>query len=83
MLSYLTTLNLAMFLREDAPVCSENETDRQVVVVVAAWKHSGFYAKIISSMNWITHYIMCIVQSRRLESCGNPWIENTRHRIPE
>ena len=28
MLFYLTTLNLAKFLREDAPVCSENETDR-------------------------------------------------------
>ena len=39
-----------------------------------------FYAKTISSMDWIAHYIMCIVQSRRLESCGNPWIENTRWR---
>ena len=31
MLFYLTTLNLARFLQEDAPALKENETDRQVV----------------------------------------------------
>ena len=45
MLFYLTTLNLAKFLREDAPVCSENEADRQVVAAVDAWKHSDFLCK--------------------------------------
>ena len=45
MLFYLTTLNLAKFLREDAPVSSENEADRQVVVAVDAWKHSDFLCK--------------------------------------
>ena len=45
MLFYLTTLNLAKFLCEDAPVCSENEANRQVVVVVDAWKHSDFLCK--------------------------------------
>ena len=45
MLSYLTTLNLAKFLREDTPVCSENEVDRQVVAAVDAWKHSDFLYK--------------------------------------
>ena len=45
MLFYLTTLNLAKFLRADAPVCSENEVDRQVVVAVDAWKHSDFLSK--------------------------------------
>ena len=45
MLFYLTTFNLAKFLREDAPVCSENEADRQVVVAVDAWKHSDFLYK--------------------------------------
>ena len=39
MLFYLTTLNLARFLQEDAPALKENETDRQVVAVVEAWKH--------------------------------------------
>ena len=45
MLFYLTTLNLAKFLREDAPVCSENEADIQVVAAVDAWKHSNFLCK--------------------------------------
>ena len=45
MLFYLTTLNLARFLCEDAPVCNENETDRQVIVVVDAWKHLDFLRK--------------------------------------
>ena len=45
MLFYLTTLNLAKFLREDAPVCSENEAVRQVVAAVDAWMHSDFLCK--------------------------------------
>ena len=36
MLFYLTSLNLARFLQEDAPALKENETDRQVVDVVEA-----------------------------------------------
>ena len=36
MLFYLTTLNLARFLQEDAPTLKENETDRQVVAAVEA-----------------------------------------------
>ena len=42
MLFYLTTLNLARFLQEDAPALKENETDRQVVATVEAWKHVDF-----------------------------------------
>ena len=45
MLLNLTKLNLAKFLREDAPVCSENEADCQVVAAVDAWKHSDFLCK--------------------------------------
>ena len=45
MLFYLTTLNLAKFLREDVPVCSENEADRQVVAAVDAWKYYDFLCK--------------------------------------
>ncbi|XP_028089438.1 uncharacterized protein LOC114289825 [Camellia sinensis] len=41
-LLYLTTLNLARFLREDVPILKEDETDRQVVVTVDAWKHADF-----------------------------------------
>ena len=36
MLFYLTTLNLARFLHEDAPALKENETDKQVVAAVKA-----------------------------------------------
>ena len=45
MLFYLTTLNLARFLCEDALVYNENETDRQVIVAMDAWKHSDFLCK--------------------------------------
>ena len=83
MLSYLTTLNLAKFLREDAPICSENEADRQVVAAVDAWKHSDFLCKnyILNGLDNILYNVY--VQSRRLESCGNPWIKNTRRRMLE
>ncbi|KAK3018427.1 hypothetical protein RJ639_003448 [Escallonia herrerae] len=43
-LFYLTTLNLARFLQEDAPDLGENP-DRQSVAVVDAWKHSDFLCK--------------------------------------
>ena len=45
MLFYLTTLNLTKFLYEDAPNLKENEIDRQVVVVVDAWKRADFLCK--------------------------------------
>ncbi|KAK3039107.1 hypothetical protein RJ639_028853 [Escallonia herrerae] len=44
MLFYLTTLNLARFLQEDAPDLDENP-DRQTVAAVDAWKHSDFLCK--------------------------------------
>ena len=45
MLFYLTTLNLAKFLYENAPKLKENETYRQVVAAVEAWKHADFLCK--------------------------------------
>ncbi|KAK2999460.1 hypothetical protein RJ639_023085 [Escallonia herrerae] len=44
MLFYLTTLNLARFLQEDAPDLGDNP-DRQTVAAVYAWKHSDFLCK--------------------------------------
>ncbi|XXG52098.1 hypothetical protein AAC387_Pa03g0500 [Persea americana] len=38
MLFYLITLNLARFLHEEAPALKEDETDKQVVTAVKAWK---------------------------------------------
>ncbi|GMY20677.1 Retrovirus-related Pol polyprotein from transposon TNT 1-94 [Fagus crenata] len=45
MLFYLTTLNLAKFLYEDAPTLNENESDKQVVAAIDAWKHADFLYK--------------------------------------
>uniref|UniRef100_A0A2N9G4N1 Retrovirus-related Pol polyprotein from transposon TNT 1-94-like beta-barrel domain-containing protein n=1 Tax=Fagus sylvatica TaxID=28930 RepID=A0A2N9G4N1_FAGSY len=45
MLFYLTTLNLAKFLYEDAPTLNENESDRQVAAAIDAWKHTDFLCK--------------------------------------
>ena len=45
MLFYLTTLNLARFLHEDAPILTEDETDRQMVATVDAWKHANFLCR--------------------------------------
>ncbi|KAK3025977.1 hypothetical protein RJ639_040951 [Escallonia herrerae] len=44
MLFYLTTLNLARFLQEDAPGLGDNH-DRQTVAAMDAWKHSYFLCK--------------------------------------
>ncbi|CAL5433067.1 unnamed protein product [Camellia sinensis] len=52
MLFYLTTLNLARFLREDAPILKEDETDRQVVAAVDAWKHADFLCR-----NYFKNYL--------------------------
>ena len=45
MLFYLTTLNLARFLTEEAPKLKEDERDIQVISVVDAWKHSDFLCR--------------------------------------
>ncbi|KAJ0031619.1 hypothetical protein Pint_12427 [Pistacia integerrima] len=42
---YLTTLNLARFLTEDAPTLKEDEHNVQVISVVNAWKHSEFLCR--------------------------------------
>ncbi|RVW97088.1 Retrovirus-related Pol polyprotein from transposon TNT 1-94 [Vitis vinifera] len=45
MLFYLTTLNLARFLTEDAPKLKEDEHDIQVISAINAWKHSDFLCR--------------------------------------
>ena len=45
MLFYLTILNLARFLSEDAPKLKEDEHDIQVICIVDAWKHSDFLCR--------------------------------------
>ncbi|KAJ0030409.1 hypothetical protein Pint_13787 [Pistacia integerrima] len=45
MFFYLTTLNLARFLTEDAPTLKEDEHDVQVISAIDAWKHSKFFCR--------------------------------------
>ncbi|KAK4397603.1 hypothetical protein Sango_1235800 [Sesamum angolense] len=45
MLFYLTTLNLARFLSEEAPVVSNGETDTQKRVAIDAWGHGDFLCR--------------------------------------
>ena len=45
MLFYLTTLNLARFLTEEAPKLKEEERDIQVIGAMDAWKHSDFLCR--------------------------------------
>ncbi|CAH9133608.1 unnamed protein product, partial [Cuscuta epithymum] len=45
MLFYLTTLGLAHFLTEDAPVVTGSEVDVQSLNAVEAWKHSDFLCR--------------------------------------
>ena len=45
MFFYLTKLNLARFLTEDAPKPKEGETDIQVASAIDAWHHSDFICK--------------------------------------
>ena len=45
MLFYLTTLNLARFLTEDAPKPKEGETYVQVASAIDAWHHYDFLCK--------------------------------------
>ena len=48
MLLYLTTLNLARFLKEEALKLNEDEHDIQVIGVVDALKHSDIYVGTMS-----------------------------------
>ena len=50
MLFYLTTLNIARFLTEDAPTLKEDECNIQVISVVDAWKNFDFMCR-----NYVMH----------------------------
>ena len=67
MLFYLNALNLAKFLHEDAPVCSENEADRQVVVAVDAWKNSDFLCKnyILNGLDNTLYNLYSLIKNAR------------------
>ena len=67
MLFYLTTLNLARFLQEDAPALKENETDKQVVAVVEAWKHADFLCRnyLLNGLDNTLYNVYCTFNTAR------------------
>ena len=70
MLFYLTTLNLTRFLQEDAPALKENETDRQVVATVEAWKHADFLCRnyLLNGLDNTLYNVYCAFNTAR-----EPW----------
>ena len=67
MLFYLTTLNLARFLQEDAPALKEDETDRQVVAAVESWKHVDFLCRnyILNGLDNTLYNVYCAFNTTR------------------
>ena len=59
---------------------------RQIGKWLLLWKHGNTLTscvKTIFRMDWTTHCIVCIVQSRQQKSCGIPRIRNTRQKMLE
>ena len=58
---YLTTLNLAMFLSEDALVIAEDNTDRDARIALDAWKHSDFLCRnyVLNSLDMALYKVYC------------------------
>ena len=75
MLAYLTTLNLARFLHEDAPTLKEDETDRQIVVAVDAWKHADFLCRnyVLNRLDNTLYNIY--------SNFGSPWEKDTKQKM--
>ena len=67
MLFYLTTLNLTRFLQEDALALKENETDRQVVATVEAWKHADFLCRnyLLNGLDNTLYNVYCAFNTAR------------------
>ena len=67
MLFYLTTLNLARFLQENAPALKENETNRQVVAAVEAWKHADFLCRnyLLNGLDNTLYNVYCTFNTAR------------------
>ncbi|KAA0042920.1 pol polyprotein [Cucumis melo var. makuwa] len=70
MLFYLTTLNLAKFLKEDAPILLEGETDKEKQLAVDAWKHAGYLCKNYT-LNGLDNTLYNVYSS--VDSTKNLW----------
>lgn len=67
MLFYLTTLNLARFLHEEAPALMEGETDKQIVAAVDAWKHADFLCRnyILNGLDNTLYNVYCSLKTAK------------------
>ena len=67
MLFYLTTMNLAGFLHEEAPALKEGETDKQLVAAVEAWKHADFLCRnyILNGLDNTLYNVYCSLKTAK------------------
>ncbi|XP_048131601.1 uncharacterized protein LOC125314156 [Rhodamnia argentea] len=67
MLFYLTTLNLARFLTEEAPKLSEGQTDKQAFNAVEAWKHSDFLCRnyVMNGLHDSLYNVYCAIKTAK------------------
>ena len=67
MLFYLTTLNLTRFLREKTPALKEDETNKQVVIAVEAWKHVDFLCHnyLLNGLDNTLYNVYCAFNTAR------------------
>ena len=61
MLFYLTTLSLARFLKKDAHVASEGETNREVITARDAWGHADFLCRnyVLNGLDNTLYNVYC------------------------
>ncbi|KAL2487024.1 Uncharacterized protein Adt_31780 [Abeliophyllum distichum] len=64
MLFYLTALNLARFLTENAPVLQEGQGDIQAISTMDAWKHSDFLCRnyVMSGLADSLYNVYCTIK---------------------
>ncbi|XXG65134.1 hypothetical protein AAC387_Pa05g2914 [Persea americana] len=67
MLFFLTTLNLARFLHEEAHALKEDETDKQIVVAVETWKHADFLCRnyILNGLDNTLYNVYCSLKTTK------------------
>ena len=67
MLFYLTTLNLARFLSEEAPTIPEGGGDAQAVNAVEAWKHSDFLCRnyVLNGLIDSLYNVYCVTKTAK------------------
>lgn len=66
-LSYLTTMNLARFLKENCPTMSENKTNNERRIAYDAWNHTDFLYKnyILNRLNNALYNVYCTVKTTK------------------